>query len=371
MTSCCRQIQRDSVSQDSSEHSLSFLIGEGPVWNDRVKKLRIITSPKGKMAFQMMNDMRHELLRLIVESKYDDGVLMDVSELKHFGSNFIPGLIDCLADSDWMIRKHAIQILGSSRPKSDAAVPALIECLDDENDTVRETALAVLPYFGSLAVDAIPYLEPWYQIEDDAQAIRASILMVKLDPTRVDAMIRVRDAVRNDSKETRDLALNFLSDRRESLPFDEDNFKTAVRNGWQYLAPSHRVDWSCDSRNDVWYIELAPVFQLVLGQVKEEKIWAHFKFDLAEFANQPGVLVNSVDARNHGQPDRVTPWMTVCGQYFGEMFVLNLHPRPFEDSESRESVNLLTMDITPINTGNDDAEDDEGLNSFGWGMRTD
>ena len=35
------------------------------------------------------------------------------------------------------------------------------------------------------------------------------------------------------------------------------------------------------------------------------------------------------------------------------------------------STALLTMDITPIDTGNDDAEDDEGLNSFGWGMRTD
>jgi len=321
----------------------------------------------------MIKDMRHELLRLIVESEVDDGEILGLSQLSKIESNFIPGLIDCLADSDWLIRRHAIQILGNSRPESDAALPALIESLDDENETVRETALSVLPSFGALAVDAIPYLEDWYQIEDNALALRAAILIVKLDPTRVDAMIRVRDAIRSDAKETRDLALQFLSDQRESLPFDEDHFKTAVRNGWQYLAPSHRVDWSCNLQHDVWYIELAPVFQLVLGQVKQEKIWAHFRFDLAEFANQPGILVNSVETRNQGprnhkQPAPVTPCMIVSGQYFGEMFVLNLYPRPFEDSESRESVNLLSMEITSIDTGNDDTEDDEGLNSFGWGM---
>jgi len=331
----------------------------------------MITGPRGRLASHMIKDMRHELLRLIVESEVDDGEILTLSQLNTDGSNFIPGLIDCLEDSDWLIRRHAILILGHSRPESDAALPALIECLDDENATVREASLAVLPFFGSLAVDAIPYLEPWCQIEDDALATRASILIANLDPTRVDAMIRVRDAIRNDSTETRDLAMKFLSDKGESLPFYEDNFKTAVRNAWQYLAPSHRVDWSCNSENDVWSIDLAPVFQLVLGQVKEEKIWAHFRFDLAEFANQPGVVVQSVDSRNHGQLHRVTPWMTVCGEYFGEMFELNLYPRPFEDSEIRESVNLLTLDITAIDTGNDDAEDEEGLNSFGWGMRTD
>ena len=321
----------------------------------------------------MIKDMRHELLRLIVESEVDDGEILGLSQLSKIESNFIPGLIDCLADSDWLIRRHAIQILGNSRPESDAALPALIELLDDENETVRETALTVLPCFGSLAVDAIAYLEDWSQIEDEALAIRAAILIVKLDPTRVDAMIRVRDAISNESKEAQDLALQFLSDQRESLPFDEDHFKTAVRNGWQYLAPSHRVDWSCNLQQDVWYVDLAPVFQLVLGQVKQEKIWAHFRFDLAEFTNQPGILVNSVETRNqrprnHKQAERVTPCMTVSGQYFGEMFVLNLYPRPFEDSECRESVNILSMEITSIDTVNDDGEEDDGLNSFGWGM---
>ena len=319
----------------------------------------------------MVKDMRHELLRLIVESEDGDDEPLDLSPLNNFGLNFISGLMDCLADSDWLIRKHAIQILGSSRPESDVAVPALIECLDDENNTVRETALAILPYFGPLAVDAIPYLDPWYQIEDDFMAIKASILIAKLDPTRVDAMIRVREAITNDSTEARDLALKFLSERRESLPFDENNFKTAVRNGWEYLAPSHQVDWSCSCQDDVWYIDLAPVFQLVLGQVKQEKIWAHFRFDIAEFANQPGVLVDSVETRASRQPDRIATRMTVDGQYFGETFLLKLHSKPFEDSEARESVNLLTMEITPIATVNDDADDDEGLNSFGWGMRTD
>jgi hypothetical protein len=321
----------------------------------------------------MIKDMRYELLRLIVESEVDDGEILSLSQLSKIDSSFIPGLIDCLADSDWLIRRHAIQILGNSRPESDAALPALIGSLDDENETVRETVLSVLPCFGSLAVDAIPYLEDWSQIEDEALATRAAILIVKLDPTRVDAMIRVRDAVRSDSKEARDLALQFLSDQRESLPFDEDHFKTAVRNAWQYLAPSHRVDWSCQLQQDVWYINLAPVYQLVLGQVKQEKIWAHFRFDVAEFAKQPGILVNSVETRNqrprnHKQAERVTPGKTVSGQYFGEMFVLNLYPRPFEDSECRESVNILSMEITSIDTVNDDGEEDEGLNSFGWGM---
>ncbi|MEI8020538.1 MAG: HEAT repeat domain-containing protein [Schlesneria sp.] len=314
--------------------------------------------------------MSHELLRLIVEAEDEDDELLDLSQLEDFGPNFIAGLMDCLADPDWLIRKHAIQILGSSRPESDVAVPALIERLDDENDAVRETALAVLPYFGPLAVDAIPYLDPWYQIEDDCMALKASILIAKLDPTRVDAMIRVRDAITNNSIEARDLALKFLSERRETLPFDENNFKTAVRNGWQYLAPSLQVDWSCRCQDDVWCIELAPVFQIVLGQVKQEKIWAHFRFDIAEFANQPGVLVDSVETRNNGKSGRFAKHTRVAGQYCGDPFVLNLHSRPFDDSEPRESVNLLTMEITPV-TANDDAEDDEGLNSFGWGMRTD
>ena len=319
----------------------------------------------------MVRDMSHELLRLIMEAEADGDELLDLSQLKIFGSDRISGLVDCLADSDWLIRKHAIHILGSSRPESDVAVPAIIECLDDENDTVRETALAILPNFGPLAVDAIPYLDPWYQIEDDSIAIKASILIAKLDPTRVDAMIRVRDAITNQSSEARDLALKFLSDRRESLPFDASNFKTAVRNGWEYLAPSQQVDWSCSCHDDVWYIDLAPVFQIVLGQVKHEKIWAHFRFDTAEFANQSGVIVESVKTRNNQRPGGIATRIIVDGHYFGERFVLNLHSRPFEDSETRESINLLTMEVTPIATVDDDLEDDEGLNRFGWGMRTD
>ena len=93
----------------------------------------------------MIKDMRHELLRLIVESEVDDGEILGLSQLSKIESHFIPGLIDCLADSDWLIRRHAIQILGNSRPESDAALPALIASLDDENETVRETALSVLP----------------------------------------------------------------------------------------------------------------------------------------------------------------------------------------------------------------------------------
>jgi HEAT repeats len=367
---CCREIHGDYSSEDPSANR-SWLLGERPLRNDRVKVQKIIKSPNGKMASQMVKDMSHELLRLIVEAEDDDDELLDLSQLKDFGSNFISGLIDCLADSDWLIRKHAIQILGSSRPESDRAVPALIACLDDENEAVKETALAILPYFGPLAVDAIPYLDPWYQIEDECMAIKASIMIAKLDPTRVDAMIRVRDAINTNSTEARDLALKFLSERRESLPFDEQNFKTAVRSGWEYLAPSQQVDWSCRCRDEVWYIDLAPVFQLVLGQVKKERIWAHYRFDIAAFSNQPGVLVDSVETRKNGQPGRIATCTTVAGQYFGETFVLNLYSRPFEESEARESVNILTMEIAPIDTVKDDAEDDEGLNSFGWGMRTD
>ena len=202
-------------------------------------------------------------------------------------------------------------------------------------------------------------------------AIRASILIAQLDPTRVDAMLRVRDAITTNSTEARDLALKFLSERRESLPFDENNFKTAVRSGWEYLAPSQQVDWSCTCQDDVWHIELAPVFQLVLGQVKENKIWAHFRFDITEFANRPGVLVHSVETRKSGLPQRITTRMTVAGQYFGETFLLKMYFKPFDDSEPRELINLLQMEITPIATSNDDAEDDEGLNGFGWGLRTD
>ena len=55
------------------------------------------------MASQMVKDMRHELLRLIVESEDGDDEPLDLSPLNNFGLNFISGLMDCLADSDWLI----------------------------------------------------------------------------------------------------------------------------------------------------------------------------------------------------------------------------------------------------------------------------
>ena len=284
--------------------------------------------------------------------------------LERFGGDLIPGLVGCLADSEWEIRHFAICLLVEARPRSDIAVADIIECLDDKNRLVRAAAIFRLDDFGSLAATAIPHLESWLSLEgDDYLWIQAVTLMAKLDPSRTELLVDIRKAATNDNPIVSEIALEFLAKIRETLPFHEENFRQAVRNGWLYGSPCEEVEWEAMCQDDgTWHVDVAPVVQEVwAGKDDDSLIWADFEFHHLYFSEQPGIELESVVTSSRNESNRSSSHICLRGKYFNEPFELRIHMEPQPGSKAREVLNTLVDEVSAI-PDNDDATDtdDEG-----------
>ncbi len=155
-----------------------------------------------------------ELLGLLVEYE-PEWVPVEVAQarLKNCGAALIPGLIDCLTDSDWCVRHLAINLLAANRPRSDMAVPHIIQRVTDKNRLVRAIAIERLHKFGSLAVAAIPHLEERLDREDEYLWIIAVTLIVRLDPSRTDLLAGIRAAAESDHPVVKEVARKSLRRR--------------------------------------------------------------------------------------------------------------------------------------------------------------
>ena len=176
-----------------------------------------------------MTTIRDELVRYI-NLNYDYvGVSTEfaLQELQTFGDSLIPGLIDCLTDDDFDVRKLAVDLLCEIRPLPNEAVPALIERLTDENWVVRAAVLVSIADFGPIAAGAIPFLEPWLVLKPwpgvDHEFLRVVILcaIVALDPDRTELLPDIREALSSDNPMVQERAQEFFGETNTPLPDNE------------------------------------------------------------------------------------------------------------------------------------------------------
>lgn len=161
-----------------------------------------------------MPSIREELCRFIRLSEQEQWVPSGdaLEQLENFGDDLIPGLIECLSDGNSDVRHLAVKLFAAARPRSDVAVSDLIERLTDEDWLVVTSTMLHLGDFGPLAVAAIPQVEGWLESPNEYIRLLAATTIVKLDPSRIELVLGIREATTSDHPVVRSSALEFFGE---------------------------------------------------------------------------------------------------------------------------------------------------------------
>ena len=111
--------------------------------------------------------------------------------------DFVPLLVELLADEDAEMRLFAIDLLDEV-PPDERTLPALIHALDDDDALVRIWAASLVVEFGEKAKAAIPALMKW-MIPDESMLphrqewfrVTAADAIIRIDPSRLDTTLPV------------------------------------------------------------------------------------------------------------------------------------------------------------------------------------
>lgn len=132
--------------------------------------------------------------------------------------------------------------------------------------------------------------------------------------------------------------------------FDISGFRQAVENHWHHHGNCQHLNWSVVERDDgVWQIEVAPVYQEVLGSKDDGmKVWTGFEFDTSGFFQEPGVFALEFGAASYCVDCNATPIIAVRGRYQGQPFVMKLHLEPIPESEPVEVIDTIKNEVRAI-----------------------
>jgi hypothetical protein len=130
---------------------------------------------------------------------------------------------------------------------------------------------------------------------------------------------------------------------------NNDNFKQAVERHWRHHAPCGHLNWLVKESDDSLQIEVAPVFQEVVGGGQDgSHVWAGFRFDLSRFLAERGILVESLIAASFCTECNETPYIGIRGTYFSQPFALRIHLEPIPGSAPVEVIDMLTGQVRAI-----------------------
>ena len=304
-----------------------------------------------------MSEIRDELVGLIFLNEIGQWVPNHIAlqQLEHLGNDLIPGLIDCLTDEDTDVRKLAVELLCEARPRSNIAVPALIERLTDEDRLVRIAVMTHIADFGRIAVAAIPYLEPWLEVEpwsdDEDEYLRVVALtaIMTLDPDRTNLLPLIHEALRNDNPMVRETAREFFGKMKLEMPFDESAFKEVVRSSWLYYTACEEVEWSSKLEEGTYECDVSPVLQELWGGESDGlQVWSGFQFHLSGFFHEPGIEIEDFGTMSQSEVHSTTPQIWLRGVYFGQKFLLRIHLQPLPDCEVREVFDTFRNQVREI-----------------------
>ena len=161
-----------------------------------------------------MASIRDELCRFIRLNEQEQWVSSGdaLEQIRQFGDDLIPGLIECLEDGHPDVRHLAVKLIAAARPRSDVAVPDLINRLADEDWLIVTSVILYLGDFGPLAVAGIPQIEPWLESPNEYLRVLAATTIVKLDPSRTEFLPGIREATNSDHPVVQSFAREFFDD---------------------------------------------------------------------------------------------------------------------------------------------------------------
>src|SRR4051812_12992347 len=96
-----------------------------------------------------------------------------------------------------------------------------------------------------------------------------------------------------------------------------------VHEFWSYhFTCSHINTMVCwDEAQEAWVVNVAPVYQEVLGGEDDgEKVWAGFFFEAGEFSNSPGVQILAQAVASYCNDCTPIPKLMIKGRFEGRLF---------------------------------------------------
>ncbi len=122
----------------------------------------------------------------------------------------VPRLVDCLEDSDFVVRAHAARAAWRAGVDPEELVPALAEILTPEDRQVFSVAALVLGDIGPAAKDALPALRGCLKVDSAVVRLHAAESILKIEPDDDVALHALLVALEDEESEARYLAVNAL-----------------------------------------------------------------------------------------------------------------------------------------------------------------
>ena len=131
--------------------------------------------------------------------------------------------------------------------------------------------------------------------------------------------------------------------------FDVVGFQTVVERHWDYHRPCRHRLWSSGSVGDAMQLEVAPIFQEVLGGDQDGlRVWTAYSMRLSDLFSEPGIEVTEFGFRTYCVECNPTPMFGVRGKYKGHPFVMMIYLEPIPQSKTVEVIDTLGDEVRAI-----------------------
>lgn len=146
---------------------------------------------------------------------------------------------------------------------------------------------------------------------------------------------------------------------KQDLPEWIYEFANSIDGCWIYHSPCESFNFKADfdSEDEVWYINIAPVYQEIYGGENDgKKVWSAFTFDLFTFFKLPNIQVQSLIVSSDHKEANDWAKMTLAGQYKKHLFCLDVFLKPPQETQVEEIIDVLHEKIRKANYIKDENE---------------
>jgi HEAT repeat protein len=136
--------------------------------------------------------------------------LTELAAIGPLAADAIPDLLDCLGDSDPLIRAYAARAAWRLGADQEILLPVLIELIDPAQPKVYGVAVLVVGNIGPAGKDAVPALQACLKARSEIVRLRAAESILRIEPGSPAALGELLSTLRDGACEARYMAANAL-----------------------------------------------------------------------------------------------------------------------------------------------------------------
>jgi hypothetical protein len=136
----------------------------------------------------------------------------------------------------------------------------------------------------------------------------------------------------------------------------------AIRKSWQIHGHGRQIGFSISyhEHERTWIAFAMPVFQQVYGgEADGRTCWSGFVFDIEQFADMPGVVIQAHAAGSYCNQCRPYPELMMKIKFAGRPVLLHILLEPADNSPIIEIIDTVAQVIRPNITGAEPLTDEQ------------